>query len=122
MRRITWFLAAAAVLVTVLGIVAIAVLLRGVDGSIPVVSDIHADLGSDARVEFSWNDPGLSLGDRYQITVTADGVPSTPALQESTRFVVDADPGDTVCLSVLVNRNGTLGATSAEKCVDATEG
>lgn len=121
MRRLAWFLAAAATLVTVLGIVALVVLLRSVGDGIPVVSDIEADVGDGGRVEFSWPDPGLAAGDRYQITVTADGVASTPALQESTRFVVDADPGDTVCLSVLVNRNGTSGAASAEKCVDATE-
>ena len=51
-----------------------------------------------------------------------DRIASNPALQASTRFVVDADPGDTVCLSVLVNRNGTPGAASAEKCVDVTGG
>jgi serine/threonine protein kinase len=122
MRRLAWVLAAAAALVTVLGIVALVVLLRTVGDGIPVVSDIRADVGDDGRVEFSWPDPGIAEGDRFQITVTADGVASNPALQESTRFVVDADPGDTVCLSVLVNRNGTAGAASAEKCVDVTEG
>jgi serine/threonine protein kinase len=122
MRRLAWVLAAAATLVTVLGIVALVVLLRTVGDGIPVVSDIRADVGDDGRVEFSWPDPGIAEGDRFQITVIADGVASNPALQESTRFVVDADPGDTVCLSVLVNRNGTAGAASAEKCVDVTEG
>jgi serine/threonine protein kinase len=121
-RRVTWILAAAASLVTVLGVVALVVLLRAVGDGIPVVSDIRADVGDAGRVEFSWSDPGIAAGDRYQITVTEDGVASTPALQESTRFVVDADPGDTVCLAVLVNRNGTAGAASAEKCVDVTEG
>lgn len=122
MRRLTWILAGAAVLVTVLGVVAIAVLLRGVGDGIPVVTDIQAEVGDGARVEFTWQDPGLAVGDRYQLMITADGVAATPALQESTRFVVDADPGETVCLSVLVNRNGVAGSASAEKCVDATEG
>lgn len=122
MRRTTWILAAAAALVTVLGVVALVVLLRTVGDGIPVVSDIRAELGGQGRVEFSWPDPGVADGDRYQLTLTEDGIASNPALQESTRFVVDADPGDTVCLSVVVNRNGTLGAPSAEKCVDVTGG
>jgi hypothetical protein len=35
---------------------------------------------------------------------------------------VDAEPGDTVCVTVTVNRNGTSGVASAEKCVDVAEG
>ncbi|PZQ91811.1 MAG: serine/threonine protein kinase [Leifsonia xyli] len=120
-RRLAWIVAGAAALVTTLGVVALVVLLRTVGDGIPVVSDIQAQLGSSGRVEFSWRDPGLDTDDRYQITVTDDGVASTPALQASNRFVVDADPGDAVCLSVVVNRNGTSGAASAEKCVDIAE-
>ncbi len=122
MRRMAWVLAAAAAFVTVLGVVALVVLVRTVGEGIPAVSDIRADLGAAGRVEFSWNDPGIVTGDRYQITVTEDGVASTPALQEANRFVVDAEPGSTVCLSVAVNRNGTTGSASAEKCVDASGG
>src|SRR5690606_14099299 len=121
-RRITWMLAAAAGLVTVLGIIALVVLLRTVGDGIPVVTDIRADVGDQGRVEFSWPDSGIADDDRYQLTITEDGIASVPALQASTRFVVDADPGDTVCLSVVVNRNGTAGAASAEKCVDVTGG
>lgn len=121
-RRITWMLAAAAGLVTVLGIIVLVVLLRAVGDGIPVVTDIRADVGDQGRVEFSWPDPGIADDDRYQLTITEDGIASVPALQASTRFVVDADPGDTVCLSVVVNRNGTAGAASAEKCVDVTGG
>lgn len=122
MRRMAWILAAAAALVTVLGVVALVVLVRAVGDGVPVVSDIQAELQDDGRVEFSWRDPGLVAGDRYQISVTDDGVASTPALQEANRFVVDADPGDAVCLSVAVNRNGTTGTASAQKCVDAAGG
>lgn len=86
------------------------------------MSDIRAEPGAGGRVEFSWRDPGIVAGDRYQITVTEDGIASTPALQEADRFVVDADPGSTVCLSVAVNRNGTTGPASAQKCVDAVGG
>ncbi|MFT4285798.1 MAG: serine/threonine-protein kinase [Protaetiibacter sp.] len=122
LRRMAWILAGAAALVTVLGVVALVVLLRTVGPGIPVVSDIRAELQGDGRVEFSWSDPGLVSGDRYQIAVTDDGIASTPALQEANRFVVDAEPGDTVCLSVAVNRNGTTGDASAQKCVDAVGG
>lgn len=122
MRRLTWALAVAAGLVTVLGIIALVVLLRAVGDGIPVVSDIRAEVGDQGRVEFSWPDPGIADGDRYQLILTEDGIASNPALQESSRFVVDADPGDTVCLSVIVNRNGTPGAASAEKCVDVNGG
>jgi hypothetical protein len=121
-RRMAWVLAGAAALVTVLGVVVLIVLLRTMGDSIPVVSDIQAQLQSEGRVEFSWSDPGIVDGDRYQIQVTQDGIASTPALQEANRFVVDADPGDMVCVSVAVNRNGTSGAASAQKCVDAVGG
>ncbi|AYF98831.1 serine/threonine-protein kinase [Protaetiibacter intestinalis] len=121
-RRLAWALAGAAVLVAGLGAIALVVLLRTVGGGIPVVSDIEAELDSGGRVEFSWPDPGIDDGDLYQVTVTDEGVPSAPTVQEAPRFVVDADPGDTVCVTVTVNRNGTSGAPSAEKCVDAAEG
>ncbi|MCS0500719.1 serine/threonine-protein kinase [Protaetiibacter mangrovi] len=120
-RRMAWALAAAAALVTVLGTVALVVLVRAVGDGIPVVSDIQADVQSGGRVEFSWPDPGISDGDRYQITVTDDGVRSTPALQSASRFVVDTDAGHDVCVTVVVNRDGTTGAASAEKCVDVVE-
>ncbi|QEO10354.1 serine/threonine-protein kinase [Protaetiibacter larvae] len=120
-RRITWLLVAAALLVTTLGATAIIVIVRSLGDGIPVVSDIAAQVGSGGRVEFSWSDPGLADGDRYQITVTDQGVVSTPSLQEAPRFVVDADPGDSVCVTVTVNRNGSTGGASSEKCVDVAE-
>ncbi len=120
-RRLAWVLVGAASLVIVLGIVALVVLLRTVGGGIPVVSGIEAQLSAGGRIEFSWPDPGVAGGDRYQITVSENGVAQTPSLQESTRFIVDAGGGDTICLSVAVNRNGTVGDASAEKCVDVTE-
>ena len=122
MRRVTWLLAGAAALVTVLGVIVLVVLVRALGEGIPTVSDIRAELGDAGLVEFSWRDPGILEGDRYQITVTEDGIASTPALQEAARFVVDADPGSTVCLTVSVNRNGTTGPASAQKCVDAVGG
>ena len=118
-RRLAWVLVAAAALVTVLGAIVLVVLLRAAGGGgIPTVTGIEARSGEGGRVEFSWVDPGLADGDRYQLAVTHDGIVSNPGLQEAPRFVVDADPGDVVCLTVTVNRNGTPGDASAEKCVD----
>jgi hypothetical protein len=68
-------LVVAAVLVVGLGVSATVVLVRTAAGDgIPQVSDISAveDAGT---VEFSWADPGLNDGDRYQIEMR-DGTPS----------------------------------------------
>jgi len=121
-RRLAWVIVGAAVLVAALGATVLVVLLRAVGSDIPVVSDVQAELQSGGRVTFSWADPGITEGDRYQITVTDEGIVSTPSLQEAAAFVVDADPGDAVCVVVTVNRNGTPGTPSAEKCVDVAEG
>lgn len=111
---LVWALAATAGVVSLAGVIAIVVLLLAPrDTAIPVVSDIAAEQTGGA-VEFSWADPGLAAGDLYAITV--DGAPSS--IQSSTRFVVDAETGDTVCVSVTVNRQGRTGAPSAERCVD----
>jgi serine/threonine protein kinase len=117
-RALTWVLVVAAVLVVGLGVSATVVHVRTEAGDgIPQVSDISAveDAGT---VEFSWADPGLNDGDRYQIEMR-DG---TPSIQSSPRFVVDARTGETVCITVRVNRDGKTGDPSTEKCVDVIEG
>ena len=120
-RRLAWAVTAVAALVAVLGTVALAILLTTVSKDIPVVSDIQARVGEEGHIEFSWPDPGLADTDRYQIVVTDDGVASAPTLQSAALFVVDGTAGDTICLAVTVNRNGTMGAPSSDKCVDVTE-
>lgn len=115
-----WVLTGAATLVAVLGAVVLVILVTSADSGIPVVSDIDAELGDAGRIEFSWSDPGLADGDRYRIDVTDDGIASAPTVQSADRFVVDGDPGDTICLTVTVNRNGTTGSASADKCVVVT--
>ena len=65
-------------------------------------------------MSFSWEDPGLAAGDVYQIQ-TSDGGSS---IQRSPSFAVDAEPGDRVCITVTVNRDGRTGSESAEKCAD----
>jgi hypothetical protein len=89
-------------------------LLRGSSGDIPAVANITATQSADGIVEFSWPDPGIAADDTYQIAVS--GGPSS--IQRSPQFVVDADPGERVCIAVTVNREGKTGPQSNEKCVD----
>ena len=117
-QAITWVLVAAALLVVALGITTLVVLLRTAgDDSIPTVTDIAAS-ESGGAVEFRWPDPGLEDGDRYQIQVR-DGASS---IQLSPVFRVAAEPGETVCITVTVNRQGKTGNPSTEKCIDVPEG
>ncbi len=116
-QAVTWLLIASAVLVMALGATALVVLLRAsTDEGIPVVADISAR-ETDGTVEFSWPDPGIATGDLYEVEV--GGVRT--ATQSQPRFVVDASPGETVCIAVTVNRQGKTGGQSAEKCVDVSD-
>ena len=116
---VTWVIVVASVLVVALGATALVVLLRAGGGGsdIPMVSDISASLSGDT-VRFTWQDPGLAANDRYQIQV----IGGTSSIQLSPRFVVDGTAGETVCITVAVNRDGRTGDPSAEKCVDVTDG
>jgi tRNA A-37 threonylcarbamoyl transferase component Bud32 len=114
MQALAWGLVAAAVLVIALGATATLVLIRSTQTDIPTVTDIQAKV-TDDTVEFTWADPGISATDSYQIA-TSDGQP--PVQQREPSFVVDAEPGDRVCVTVTVNREGKTGSTSAEKCAD----
>jgi len=110
---LAWSLVAGFVAVIVLGAVATATLLGADRNEIPRVTDIAAIL-TPHSVRFSWNDPGIRSGDQYQIA-TRDGAASIQQLPE---FTVDARNGDRVCITVTVNREGTIGPASSEKCVD----
>jgi hypothetical protein len=118
-RAVTWVIVLASVLVVALGATALIVLVRAgaANADIPVVSDISASVSGDT-VHFSWQDPGLTASDRYQIQVTG----GTSSIQLSPRFVVDGSAGQHVCITVAVNRDGKTGTSSAEKCVDVTDG
>lgn len=113
MQALAWGLVASAVLVIALGATATLVLIRASSDDIPVVADIQSEVAEDA-VEFSWTDPGLAENDSYQI-VTSDGDSS---IQRSPQFVVDAEPGARICITVTVNREGKTGVESGEKCAD----
>ncbi|MDO7881538.1 serine/threonine-protein kinase [Salinibacterium soli] len=117
MRLLAWAVVGAAVLVVALGALATLVLIRAGSTDIPTVSDIAARVVDDT-VEFTWNDPGLGAGDTYQVS-PSDGSPAVQ--QREASFVVDAEPGDRVCISVAVNREGRVGERSAEKCADVPE-
>ncbi|MDP9028185.1 MAG: serine/threonine protein kinase, partial [Actinomycetota bacterium] len=118
-RALIWFIVIASVLVVGLAATAIAVLVRtnGTGSGIPTVTEISATRSS-TTVHFAWKDPGLADSDRYQIQV----VGGTSSIQLSPKFVVDAAVGETVCITVAVNRDGKTGNPSAEKCVDVTDG
>ena len=116
MQALAWGLVAAAVLVIVLGATATLVLIRSNSSDIPTVSDIQARI-TDDTVEFTWQDPGLADTDSYQIVTGGQ-----PAVQQrEASFVVDAEPGDRVCITVTVNREGKTGNASGEKCADIPE-
>jgi serine/threonine protein kinase len=115
MRSLAWALiAAAVVLVLVLGVLAVSALIRAGSSDIPTVSDISSRI-TDDTVTFSWTDPGLQAGDTYQVTAN-DGSP--PAQQREASFTVDSEPGERVCITVAVNREGKTGPPSGEKCAD----
>jgi serine/threonine protein kinase len=113
MRALAWGLVAASVLVIALAATATLVLIKANNSGIPQVANITS-VSTANSIEFSWDDPGLAVGDSYQVT-TADGGSS---LQKAPKFSVDVTPGDRVCVAVAVNRGGKLGPSSGEKCVD----
>jgi hypothetical protein len=117
-RALVVSLVACAALVVVLAVTAAFVLVRaGGDSAIPTVRDLSGRVAGSTIV-FSWTDPGLQQGDTYQVTV--DDQP--PSSQHATEFRVDAKPGQTVCVTVTVNRGGRNGTPSGQKCVERTDG
>jgi serine/threonine protein kinase len=115
-RALVAALVACALLVVVLGVTATVVLVRaGAANDIPTVRDLSGRV-SAGTIVFTWSDPGIQSTDSYQVTVD-DQPPST---QRATEFRVDAKPGQTVCVTVAVNRDGKTGSPSGQKCVQRT--
>lgn len=115
---LVWVVAAGAALALALGITSVVVLVAALgDSGIPVVRDIRASQAG-SLVEFSWSDPGVESDDRYRIRL-ADG---SESFQSATRFAIDAEPGDRVCITVRVHRQGTSGPPSGQRCVDVEAG
>jgi len=116
-RALIGALVACAVLVVVLAVTATVVLVRAnSSGDIPTVRDLSGRV-SQGTIVFTWSDPGLESSDSYQVTV--DDQP--PSSQRATEFRVDAKPGQTVCVTVTVNRDGKTGSPSGQKCVQRTD-
>jgi serine/threonine protein kinase len=113
---IVWVSVLAVAVVVALGITTTVLLTRGVDGSIPVVSDIRANVAGSS-VTFRWSDPGTQSGDTY--VISSNGGDSQ---QSGTTFVVTGSRGAEECIAVTVNRDGKNGAQSAQKCVTIGDG
>lgn len=108
-----WAVGIASLLVLTLAATATAVITGSTASGIPTVVDISARVTASS-IEFQWPDPGIDSGDSYQVSVDGGDV----GVQSQTAFVVDAGPGDVVCLSVRVIRAGALGALSNPKCIE----
>lgn len=109
-RLLAWGLVAGAVLAIAVGAGATLVMIRANAGELPRVGAIAART-SEESVVFTWDDPGLAMQDRYEVTL--DDVPS---VQQGSSFTTPAEPGERVCITVAVIRQGTTGPSS-EKCV-----
>jgi tRNA A-37 threonylcarbamoyl transferase component Bud32 len=113
-RLLGWLVVIASVLVIALGGIALVVFFRASPPDIPAVSDIQATVVQNT-VDFTWADPGLGNSDRYSILVGG----SAPAVQQrEASFSVDSEPGEQVCITVTVTRDGKLGSSSAVTCAD----
>ncbi|WP_431280086.1 serine/threonine-protein kinase [Leifsonia poae] len=103
-----------AVLVAALVVTATLVLVKVSSNSeIPTVRDLSGRV-SNSTIVFTWSDPGLQPDDTYQVAVGDQ----PPSIQHATEFRVDAKEGETVCVTVTVNRDGKTGAPSGQKCVE----
>ncbi len=113
LRGLRWVAAAGATLILGLSIALVIVFSTSSQSDIPVVSNIEAKV-ANGTVTFSWQDPGVNDTDSYRIT-TSDGRSS---VQRSPEFTDATVPGERVCITVSVNREGKDGPASGEKCVD----
>ena len=115
MQVLSWVLVGVAALAIALAAVVTLTLIRSNSDDVPVVSDIQAVVdGND--VTFSWQNPGLSDADNYQVEINGGSV----SVQTSESFQYQADADERVCIIVTVNEGGQLGAPSSRKCVDVT--
>lgn len=114
-RRV-WLLVTVAVLALAVGAAGAFALLRTASDDIPTVKNVAATV-ENGTVVFTWDDPGMLPGDRY-LVLGDDGESS---IQREPEFVM-ADGGlSRVCITVAVNRDGSNGTQSAEKCVELGE-
>ena len=88
-----------------LGIITIAAFaLSSVSSQIPLVRDVAA-MPESGRVVFTWEDPGLVDTDTYHVrTSTGDAL-----IQGGREFAMTGAPGERLCISIAVNRDGSTG-------------
>lgn len=114
-RRMLWAVSIAAVVIVAI-IVTGAVILVQSNAAPPAVADVDADQ-ADGTLTFSWDDPGLTAGDAYLVTIDGRDRPA----QRTTSIDVAVDDGDRVCATVRVVRDGRGGPASPETCIDVME-
>jgi hypothetical protein len=112
MQVVAWAGVVVAALIVVLSALVTFTELQTRPSEIATVSDISAAVSNDV-VKFFWADPGVEDGDFYQIT-TIDG--QAQVQQRETSFVITAQSGEKVCISVAVLRDGKSGSSSTQKC------
>lgn len=112
-RRIVWTSVAGAVLAALLLVAVVALFAIPAPNDMPKVANIQATV-SNGTVAFSWKDPGLDDTDSYRITING----AQSSVQRSPEFTYDAQPGERVCITIAVNREGRDGPASGEKCAD----
>ena len=112
-RNLVWASVAATTLIVGLVLALVVAFVSNSSTDVPVVSDIQATV-IENTVTFRWQDPGIEVTDSYQIATT-DGQSS---VQRSPQFTFDANPGERVCITVMVNREGRSGPASGEKCAE----
>ena len=104
-KRFAIGLGIAAASAVVLGIITIAAFaLSSVSSQIPLVRDVAA-MPESGRVVFTWEDPGLVDTDTYHVrTSTGDAL-----IQGGREFAMTGAPGERLCISIAVNRDGSTG-------------
>jgi eukaryotic-like serine/threonine-protein kinase len=112
-RNLVWAAVASTTLIVALVLALVVAFVSNSSTDVPVVSDIQATV-IENTVTFRWQDPGIEVTDSYQIATT-DGQSS---VQRSPQFTFDANPGERVCITVMVNREGRSGPASGEKCAE----
>ena len=113
-RTLSLVIAAIAAATIAVAAIAVVAVLRATSTGVPTVTNISA-IVTENVVEFSWADPGIGDAGAYRISTGS----SQPEVQQrDSRFVVDGEPGERLCIVVTVVRAGSSGSPSAEKCAD----
>lgn len=97
---------------TLAGLTIAALWISQLAAAIPAVTHIDAER-EETGVVFTWSDPGLIDNDTFLIrTSNGDAV-----IQRGTEFVFSGSSGERLCVTVLVNRDGSTGEP-AEACAE----